>query len=567
MRLREIIVFLLVSLPLLCKGQDRGFHCIVSPPNHIQVYWNAVEPAGTNHTLLRQFPHQTDWDTITNTVLDHYFDTINQRVCDSISYQLLTEGFVPAFCKALLSDPLPTTPPTPSYCEVDSATQKILLHWFPSPDPDIEGYAIYSRADENAPWLLLETLSSTDTFCFLPNENPLEPHLYRINAYDSCGNASPLTDYYGNMVLQTHSEPCDTKLTATWNAYPNTPDATYQVQIITASGAGQRETQYMTTQQLRADIAVSPSAREVAITVLYFPHNTSSPARSNTIVFRFQTADTCAYLDLLSASVIDDKTVAFTAQVDPDFQTSYYTLYRRLDGAPYTEVARLHPDATGNIYYEDRNASPSVSHSTYRLGVLDGCGRNEKYSNTLSPIFLTLEHPDVPSGEAQIYNLDWTEYMSPRIFQPEYVLQRHIGATTSWEDIISQSHTNYSDPIENPAQRIYYRVLAYQGNDTVCSNTVSCAVPTRIWIPNAFTPALNENSTFCLIAQGVSDYQLTIYTRQGLLAYQTDNPSTCWDGRFANGNEAPMGTYIYYLTYIDSSHSRQEKVGTILLIR
>ena len=86
-----------------------------------------------------------------------------------------------------------------------------------------------------------------------------------------------------------------------------------------------------------------------------------------------------------------------------------------------------------------------------------------------------------------------------------------------------------------------------------------------VFAPNAFTPHLDINNRFVIVSHGVTDGELYIYNREGLLVYQTsDFGDKGWDG----GN-CPQGNYVWKFLYhaIDYPNSLQTKVGTILLIR
>jgi gliding motility-associated-like protein len=82
--------------------------------------------------------------------------------------------------------------------------------------------------------------------------------------------------------------------------------------------------------------------------------------------------------------------------------------------------------------------------------------------------------------------------------------------------------------------------------DTVHVNIVC---PPTIYVPNAFTPNLDEiNPIFRAYGTNVKEFQMDIYDRWGRLIYTINELNEGWDGTL-NGNLAPIGQYVYKITY------------------
>lgn len=102
-----------------------------------------------------------------------------------------------------------------------------------------------------------------------------------------------------------------------------------------------------------------------------------------------------------------------------------------------------------------------------------------------------------------------------------------------------------------------------------CSDTTRQVVYIRhnaIFAPNAFTPTRPEgdNSKFCIIGKDIASGELRIYNREGLIVYQTDDYTECWDG----GN-LPQGIYIWHLSYVavGQPNTTLVETGSVLLIK
>jgi gliding motility-associated-like protein len=86
--------------------------------------------------------------------------------------------------------------------------------------------------------------------------------------------------------------------------------------------------------------------------------------------------------------------------------------------------------------------------------------------------------------------------------------------------------------------------------------------------PNAFTPNHDGlNDVFHLKYPGhAADYNLQIFNRWGQKIFETSDTSAGWDGTY-NSQLQPEGTYVWILRYSDNSGKKQNKQGSVVLIR
>ncbi len=120
-----------------------------------------------------------------------------------------------------------------------------------------------------------------------------------------------------------------------------------------------------------------------------------------------------------------------------------------------------------------------------------------------------------------------------------------------------------------PPQDMTYTLTA---NSTVgCGSStddVTVTVYKGFFIPNAFTPnGDGKNDRFRILAY--DNYKMekfVIYNRWGSIVFKTDKAGDGWDGTF-KGLPQPMGSYIYYLEFLDGTNKRIVKQGTVSLLR
>lgn len=73
--------------------------------------------------------------------------------------------------------------------------------------------------------------------------------------------------------------------------------------------------------------------------------------------------------------------------------------------------------------------------------------------------------------------------------------------------------------------------------------------PLTIYVPNAFTPNVDEiNPIFRAYGTNIKVYQMDIFNRWGEKIFTTNSLTEGWDG-IVNGVQAPVGQYVYRITY------------------
>ena len=131
-----------------------------------------------------------------------------------------------------------------------------------------------------------------------------------------------------------------------------------------------------------------------------------------------------------------------------------------------------------------------------------------------------------------------------------------------------------------------YQVSLTIESDSGCINTAQQTIIISpaflIYVPDAFTPNNDLNNDYFLpIINGVSEYDLSIYSRAGQRVFSTNDFSsdyfacisdeTCkaaWNGKINNGSDyAPKGTYAYAIVLTDINGKLRTYEGNITLIR
>ena len=135
------------------------------------------------------------------------------------------------------------------------------------------------------------------------------------------------------------------------------------------------------------------------------------------------------------------------------------------------------------------------------------------------------------------------------------------GVSFGEEQQITYSPDIFSDSVE-----LLLTVASEQCVDSVTQ--IVYIYRNTVYSPNAFTPDESTNREFLLKLDGILEFELNIYNRQGLLVFQTTDPQQPWDGTF-KGKPCPQGNYVWVLKYTTNDMPQIPKTqkGSVLLIR
>ena len=105
-----------------------------------------------------------------------------------------------------------------------------------------------------------------------------------------------------------------------------------------------------------------------------------------------------------------------------------------------------------------------------------------------------------------------------------------------------------------------------------CSEELSRIVEVKrrsvITMPTAFSPNNdNSNDLFRVGTYNVSNFNIKIFNRLGLMVYESDNADFSWDGMTLDNRPALQGVYVYIITAKDLEGNDIEETRTLTLLR
>lgn len=428
-----ILLTLLLGWAAMAQAQPPRFTRAVALNNHVgSLLWTSCANAAS-YTLFRRFPGGTY--TPVATLCDTAFsDTLRRTLCaDTVNYfvrALLPDTSLDSPSAGIFyQDYLPTAPCSLRTCSVDTALHRVRFSWYPSADTDILGYYIcrgYPCMEFDTAWGRLNTSYLCDS-----NIDPLQPQRFRVLAFDSCFQASPLTAYYSYPAIQSEPIPCDHQhFRVSWQPYYNMPDSVKAYRLFY---------RFANDTQLRCHV-VAPDATLAFDTVIdnfvvasvycwlqVDSRNDSLRAWSLPRTFELGRADTASSVELRSAQFnAEVPSVTLTFAIDTAFAGDGTCLVERrpLADSLFEEVARLVRSGTEEQQFEDTDIRRTDSGYVYRIGVPDACGQWIKYSDTLSLLF-----PPVEAAAAFFPNVVLAGHPELGRFCPHYLSPLAEGYT------------------------------------------------------------------------------------------------------------------------------------------
>ena len=172
-------------------------------------------------------------------------------------------------------------------------------------------------------------------------------------------------------------------------------------------------------------------------------------------------------------------------------------------------------------------------------------------------------NPNVLTFERQVlYAYDRSEGLSSR----QWTLVNHGISSDTVRLPDTERRIVFPVDIDNDSVSVILNV----GNN-FCQDTLRRTIPiilTHTFAPNVFTPDADNNNRFVIVGQGILESELTIYNRQGLLVFTTNDIQQGWDGTH-NGTPCPQGAYVWHLRVrtADRPDDWRTSVGTVTLLR
>lgn len=476
----------------------------------------------------------------------------------------------------------------------------IIIRWDEMPADDIRDLLIFSPdlgSGQNDSLKQVPWTKKIDTIPFAQKNAQNESFYWSAQSIDNCGRKATnfdQFDYHKNMVVDVDFVECDSTMNLSWNAYPyfqSTNQVEYTVQLlfpaVDPNGQqvgwailGDQETTTDTTISLKVDI----EDQLYGYRVIARPSGTNGiEAISSWDSARAVWGAVPAFNYLSNVDVRPTREIAIDLYRDTLIDIAGMTLwkgskpnalvpYRRLDGDPDTAF----------VNFVDAEVNVSAQPYYYAIVVENECGNPIDTTNPGNSVHLTVE----ADNEALTNMLRWNQYEGWDSSVAFYNIYRGIDGQRPTE--LFATVPAGDDPeqifVDDVYDNIYavgkycYRVEAVQGqlNSTYAgalapavskSNEVCVVQEPLFYVPNAFAPD-GVNKVFGPSGQffDFTLFEMTIYNRWGELIFESRDINKGWDGTIG-GEEAPLGSYVYAIRFVDANGNEHRRKGTVTLIK
>lgn len=457
-----------------------------------------------------------------------------------------------------------------------------MMNWNTNPSPDIVAYIIYKS---NGPvWIPVDTIfgQNNTNYTYLLSNAGAGSEQYRLAAFDSCGNISPLGTIYSTLFLSSSANICQRSAALSWTPYLTIGNGLegYHIYQSTVGLSGPYTSiAILSPTTLTYTVTGLTPSTTYYFKIEAFDNSGVKTVSSNRILFYSATPIPPMYSYLRKATVVSASRVDITCHVDVAAAILGYKIMRSNDTitANFKHIGTV-PSGTGTpILYSDNKALPDKNSYYYKVITVDSCGNDGLETNLGRTMFLNAR-----SNSDLTNTLTWNDYEYWSGGVSSYNIYRGIDGAMDPSPIANVFSTNsgtnsYLDDVSiflNGEGVFNYYIEALEGNGNVygfaensLSNVAEAYQEPKVFIPNAFRPE-GFNSVFIPVTTYVnfSEYEFTVFNSWGLQMFSTKNNHEGWNGTHG-GQKCELGVYVYLVKYKTSKGEYIELKGAVTLIR
>ncbi|MES2394833.1 MAG: gliding motility-associated C-terminal domain-containing protein [Bacteroidota bacterium] len=459
-----------------------------------------------------------------------------------------------------------------------------LMNWNVNPSADAAAYVIYIF--NGTAWIPIDTVPGINNtnYNYLLSNAGLGSEQYRLAAYDSCGNISPLGIVYSTMYLTSIPEICDRSVVLNWTAYSTlgTGLATYRIyQSMVGLTGPYTEIATVPVGTLTYTVpALAP------LTTYYYKieavdSSGTKTVSSNRIAFYSATPLPPQFSYLRKVSVLDPNQVDVTCHIDVSAATLNYKIMRSYDtiAANYVLIGSVPSSAVSPIVYNDTKVLTDNYSYYYKIINVDSCGYDGLQTNIGRTILLSA----LSNSLTMENTLSWNDYEGWSGNVVSYNIYRGIDGVMDPTPIMNlpfsgSGANSYTDDVSAllSGEGVFnYYVEAVEGmgniysfNEFSLSNIAEAYQDPRVFIPNAFRPEGALNTVFIPVTTYVdfTEYEFSVFNRWGLQVFSTKDVNLGWDGNHGT-KKCELGVYVYLVRFKSSKGEYIDFKGSVTLLR
>ena len=476
----------------------------------------------------------------------------------------------------IFHDFIPPKKPRFDSVSVSIADNTLQLGWQPSVSADAAAYVIYHF--ENNVWIPVDTVFGYNTTYWNTSDyNPNDAiHHFRVAAMDDCANVSPMTDEMFNMQSSSQFDYCTQTAFITWTAYSNMPDGIKEFRIYYSvdGGAWMLAGTASATEQNFSFPGLVPNSDYSFFVQAVNSFGTVSASSAKT-GFTFAPEDNKDFVYIRSVSVVNNENISVKVSTGSTISFKKVVLYRSVDSAAnFSLYKSLANNGTDTYIFIDDNVKVARKKYYYKAAIENGCGMLTAESN--------IAHNIVLQGTSNEYKnyMNWNGYGYWENGVDHYIVERLDYLNNVFKEVGFEygTATEYIDDVSgcpDEGDQFIYQIKAYSAQnpygfeDVSVSNQIIAYQQPIVYVASAFRPVGGIITTFKPYTSFVNlkDYNFRIYSREGNLVFETDNPEIGWDGKLKNDVYCATRIFIYKISFSYGKDDYFEKSGTVTLVR
>ncbi|MBQ5404779.1 MAG: gliding motility-associated C-terminal domain-containing protein [Bacteroidales bacterium] len=308
--------------------------------------------------------------------------------------------------------------------------------------------------------------------------------------------------------------------------------------------------------------------RNFAIETVYSDNSSSF---SPIITVKSQETKIPQTLEISSVSVNDDEKLEIKYSISEGSSAEKLFLHRNSKTLGEETAFEISPKSGVVV---DTNAVVSEVYD-YSLKALNSCNVPIKESEVQNNVVLNVVQSSF--GNSNILTWNPLNNFQPLEIEKTEIYRSQDGSDLQYADYVTSYYTEYNESLSNiiASSELHkgnfcykIKILKKNQDDFVFSNLACIDLETVIYIPNALNPkSLNyDNREFKPKADFLEDYKLVVYDKKGEEVFFSDEILKGWDGYNRQGKLCVPDTYIYQISFKNSSGKIIHKNGVVNLV-
>jgi gliding motility-associated-like protein len=449
---------------------------------------------------------------------------------------------------------------------VDPLTGFATVRWLLSASPDVESYVVYTFSDGTASPIDTVRSPYETMYTHTASAARYRSVTYVVAAVDSSLNISPLSNSLSTIFLSSVNDTCNSTINLAWTPYDNSfhPAGSYEVIVATGSGPAILHGTLPSTETTYLFSDYDPGTEYCFFITASNDDAGLSTSNRECVTTGSETAPSFISVDAVSVA---EKALQFIVSYDMSTTMDDFALlqFNPVTASWENVVSARGMNGALNLSYPGADTGRV---SLYRITIMNNCNVTVASSGNIRNMVLE----SVVTGA--IIALSWNNPF------PEgdalFSVWREAGG--GWSEMASHlSDTTWSDDYSLFADDVSAAEVAYQvtatspdapaGTPLHRSSVTTVPATLNIYIPNAFTPERGgENAVFKPEFSFIPvTYEFRVYSRGGVLLFQTSDYATGWDGR-SNGAILPADVYLYSLRLTTPTGRAEARRGTVTIL-